>query len=77
MPDDDPHGLTAPYVPAKDRTMVLVKVGEDTYSGVVLGWRGCRVFVQYRSDMGNHQAWVPATAVVRRRQDSRQDGETV
>lgn len=64
MSDDD--DLTAPYVPAPTRVQVFVTVGDRTHEGVVLGWRGSRVFVHYRGSMGmGHQTWVPAADVVR------------
>lgn len=65
MPDDDPHGLTAPYVPAPVHTVVLVTVDGVTHQGTVLGWRGQRVFLNYRGEFGNHVTWVPAANVVR------------
>ncbi len=62
---EDPHGLRQPYRVDADRTSVIVTLDGRTFPGVVLGWRGPRVFVQYSSDLGNHQTWVPSTDVVR------------
>ena len=55
-----------PYVEAKDHLRVRALVRGEQVAGVVLGWRGDRVYLTWRTDMGNHLGWVPATAVERR-----------
>lgn len=54
-----------PYVEAKDHLRVRALVRGRQVAGVVLGWRGDRVYLTWRTDMGNHLGWVPATAVER------------
>jgi hypothetical protein len=55
-----------PYVEAKDHLRVRALVRGEQVAGVVLGWRGDRVYLTWRTDMGNHLGWVPAAAVERR-----------
>ncbi len=55
-----------PYVEAKDHLPVRALVRGEQVAGVVLGWRGDRVYLSWRTDMGNHLGWVPAEAVERR-----------
>ena len=56
-----------PYVEATTYLPVYAEVRAQRVEGRVLGWRGDRVFLTWRSDLGNHLGWVPA-AVVERRQ---------
>ena len=56
-----------PYVEAKDYIRVHATVrGQAVDDAVVLGWCGEDGYITWRSDMGKHLAWVPATDVERR-----------
>ena len=55
----------APYVPAPEVIVVRVTAHGGVHDGQVLGWRGDRVYVSYRTVDGNHLAWVPAADVER------------
>jgi hypothetical protein len=44
-------------VQAKSPIPVNVLTGGQVLHGHVLGWRGERVYVRYRTSMGNHLAW--------------------
>lgn len=54
-----------PYVPAAVEVVVRVKIADEWREGVVLGWRGERVYVRYRTERGGHLTWVPAADVER------------
>ncbi len=54
-----------PYVEARDFIRVRALVRGKQRGGFVIGWRGERVYLQWRSDMGNHLGWVPAKDVMR------------
>ncbi len=41
------------------------RVRGQKYDVIVLGWRGDRVYLSWRTDMGTHLGWVPATDVLR------------
>jgi len=56
-----------PYVRAADYVPVRAVIRGVQHDGVVLGWRGDRIYVTWRTGMGNHLGWVPATAVERAR----------
>ena len=56
-----------PYVEATTYLPVYAEVRGQRVEGRVLGWRADRVFLTWRSDLGNHLGWAPA-AVVERRQ---------
>ena len=55
-----------PYVEAKDYICARAWVRGYQHDAVVLGWRGERVYLTWKTDMGNHLGWVPADAVERR-----------
>lgn len=55
----------APYLPAPGVIVVRVTALGGVHDGQVLGWRGERVYVSYRTSDGNHLAWVPAADVER------------
>ncbi len=55
-----------PYVEAKDHIRVRALVRGKHLDGVVLGWRGERVDLTWRSELGNHPGWVPAADVERK-----------
>ena len=57
-----------PYVEAKDHIRVHATVRGQAVddAAVVLGWRGDRVYLTWRSEMGKHLGWVPAADVQRR-----------
>ena len=55
----------APYVPAPEVVVVGVSAHGGVHDGQVLGWRGDRVYVSYRTVDGNHLAWVPGADVER------------
>jgi hypothetical protein len=55
-----------PYVEATTYLPVHALVRGAVVEGVVLGWRGDRVYLTWRSDLGNHLGWVPASVVERR-----------
>ncbi len=57
---------TQPYVEAKDYIPVRALLRGEHFDGVVLGWRGERVYITWRTDMGKHLGWVPAADVKRR-----------
>ena len=59
------HSPRPPYVAAEPVVPVRVQVGGVERLGEVLGWRGERVYVRYRTGAGNHLSWVPAVAVER------------
>lgn len=54
-----------PYVEAKTYLRVRAAVRGQVVDAVVLGWRGQRVYLRWRSDLGQHLGWVPAAAVER------------
>jgi hypothetical protein len=55
-----------PYVEARDYIRVRAFIRGASHDAVVLGWRGDRVYLTWRSDMGKHLGWVPAADVQRR-----------
>jgi hypothetical protein len=55
-----------PYVEAKTYLRVRAAVCGQVVDSVVLSWRGQRVYLRWRSDLG-HLGWVPAVDVERRR----------
>ncbi len=55
-----------PYVEARHFIRVRALVRGERRDGHVIGWRGERVHVQWRSDMGQHLGWVEAADVGRR-----------
>ena len=61
-PETGPAAAT--YVPAPEVIVVRV-TAHGVHDGQVLGWRGERVCVSYRTVDGNHLAWVPAADVER------------
>jgi len=46
-----------PYVQAKDYIRARACVRGQEHDVVVLGWRGQRVYLSWRSDMGRHLGW--------------------
>ncbi len=54
-----------PYVEAVEYLRVRAEVRGTRCDGVVLGWRGDRVYLTWKTDMGNHLGWVPARDVER------------
>jgi len=60
VPDDLP-----PYVEAKEHIRVRAWVRGFQVDAEVLGWRGDRVYLTWRSDLGRHLGWVPAADVER------------
>jgi hypothetical protein len=54
-----------PYVEARDYVRVRALVRGELHDGHVLGWRGQRVYVQWRTDPGNHLGCVSAADVER------------
>ena len=48
----------APCVPAPAVIVMRVTAHGGVHDGLVLGWRGDRVYVPYRTADGNHLAWV-------------------
>ena len=54
-----------PYVPAKQHLQVTATIRGHEHSAVVLGWRGDRVYLTWRTDLGNHLGWVSAADVQR------------
>lgn len=54
-----------PYVEARDYIRAQANVRGQHYDVIVLGWRGDRVFLTWRTDMGRHLGWVPASDVQR------------
>ena len=65
MTRTEPTPEGQPYVTAPEGLVVRVTVRGDVYDGQVLGWRGNRVYVNYRSEHGRHLAWVPGADVER------------
>ena len=55
-----------PYVEATTYLPVHAEVRGQLVEGRVLGWRGDRVFLTWRSELGNHLGWVAASLVGRR-----------
>jgi hypothetical protein len=53
------------YVRAPNYLPVRARVHGVLLEGHVIGKRGERVYVQYRTAMGNHLAWLPAADVER------------
>ena len=64
-PPGEPNPAVPLYVTATEGIVVRVTVRGDVYDGQVLGWRGDRVYVSYRTVDGNHLAWLPAADVER------------
>jgi hypothetical protein len=62
---DAPAAEDGQYVKADSPVFVRVTIRGEQWDGMVLGWRGERVYVQYRSPAGQHLAWVDAGAVER------------
>jgi hypothetical protein len=54
-----------PYVAADPVVPVRLVVACEQRQGEVLGWRGDRVYVRYRTAAGNHLTWLPGSAVER------------
>ncbi len=55
-----------PYVKARDFIGVRALVRGERRDGHVIGWRGERVYLQWRSEDGHHLGWVSAADVERR-----------
>ncbi len=55
-----------PYTEAVDYLRVRALVRGTRHDGVVLGWRGSRVYLTWKTELGNHLGWVPAGDVERR-----------
>lgn len=55
-----------PYIEAKDYVPARANVRGQHHDVIVLGWRGERAYLTWRSDMGKHLGWVPAANVERR-----------
>ena len=64
-PEPTPEPTGPPYVRAPEVIVVRVTARGGIHDGQVLGWRGDRVYVSYRTVDGNHLAWVPAADVER------------
>ena len=57
-----------PYVKADHEIPVRIRTRDGSIrDGWALGWRGDRVDVRWRTEMGNHLGWVPAADVERLR----------
>ncbi len=54
-----------PYVPATEHLAVMATIRGQKHSAVVLGWRGDRVCLTWRTDLGSHLGWVAAADVER------------
>lgn len=54
-----------PYVEAKAYLPVRAWVRGFQADAVALGWRGDRVYLTWKSDMGRHLGWAPAADVQR------------
>ena len=54
-----------PYVVAVDYVRVTAWVRGFPVEGVVLGWRGDRVYLTWKTEMGSHLGWLPAADVQR------------
>jgi hypothetical protein len=59
-----PEGLP-PYVEAPQPVPVRALVRGERRDGWVLGWRGERVYLRWKTDSGNHLGWVSASDVER------------
>lgn len=64
-PRTDDGVRVGPYVEAQPPVPVQVLVRGEQLPGHVLGWRRERVYVRYRTSMGQHLAWVAGNAVLR------------
>jgi hypothetical protein len=60
--DDQPVGR---YVKSPSPIPVRVRICGELLPGHVEGWRGDRVYVRYRTSMGSHLRWLPASVVER------------
>ncbi len=58
--------ITQPYMEAKDDIRARALVRGHSLDAVVFGWRGDRVHLTWKTDMGNHLGWVAAADVERR-----------
>ena len=54
-----------PYVEAREHLPVRAWVRGSETDAVVLGWRGDRVYLTWKSDAGRHLGWVLAADVKR------------
>lgn len=54
-----------PYIAAEPAVRVRALVRGQVVDAVVVGWRGDRVDLRWRSELGNHLGWVPAADVER------------
>lgn len=52
-----------PYVEAREHLPVRAWVRGFPVDAVVLGWRGERVYLTWKTNMGNHLGWVLAAEV--------------
>jgi len=60
------RGVTAPYVPSPEHAEVLVTVDGQQWPGLVIGWRGDRVDVIWKTGVGmTHVGFVDACQVQR------------
>ncbi len=54
-----------PYVEAREHLPVRATIRGARHDAVVLGWRGDRVYLTWKTDIGKHLGSVPAADVER------------
>ncbi|MCU1437954.1 MAG: hypothetical protein JWP66_1041 [Naasia sp.] len=59
------HSPLPPSTAATQPVAVRALVRRELRDGLVLGWRGDRVYLRWRTEAWNHLGWVPASDVER------------
>jgi hypothetical protein len=59
------HSVLPPYTEAPEPVAVRALVRGELREAWVLGWRGDRVYLQWKTAAGNHLGWVRAADVQR------------
>jgi hypothetical protein len=65
MSEEPVHSSLPPYMQAPEWVAVRVLVRGERRDAWVLGWRGHRVYLRWKTEAGNHLGWVPAADVER------------
>jgi hypothetical protein len=65
MSEEPVHSSLPPYTQAPEWVAVRALVRGEQRDAWVIGWRGERVYLQWRTEAGSHLGWVPAADVER------------
>jgi hypothetical protein len=65
MPEEPVHSSLPPYTEAPQPVAVRALVRGTRRDAWVIGWRGDRVYLRWRTELGSHLGWVPAADVER------------